>query len=109
MPAFARDSHRLLQLVFSILAGLLALTALKDKVLADHTHTFVIPVDDGYGIEDCLGKDAACAGVVASAWCEAHGLAGPLAYGRAQDMTATIAGAKPPSIAPDSFVVTCKD
>ncbi len=95
--------------ILSILAGLLALTALKDRVLADQTHTFVIPADEGYGAGDCLGKDQTCAQVVAAAWCESHGLAGPLSYGRAEDMTGTVGTSPQPKIDPHAFIVTCKD
>jgi len=109
MSAIARDYRKILCAVLSILAGLLALAALRDNVKADQSHTFVIPAQDGYGIEDCIGKDRACAEVVASAWCEAHGLAAPIAYGRAEDMTGTVAGAQPAKFDPGSFVVTCKD
>ncbi len=117
MPAIARNCRKLIHVVLSILAGLLAVTAMKDRVLADQTHTFVIPADDGYGVKDCLGKDQGCAEAVASAWCEAHGLSGPLAYGRAEDIAtsaipvtnATGAMPQPAKLDPDAFVVTCKD
>jgi hypothetical protein len=107
--------RKFFHVVLSILAGLLALTALKERVLADQT--FVIPADDGYGLDDCLGKDRGSAEVVAAAWCEAHGLSGPLAYGRAEDVaTGSIAGANAKGDTqqaakrdPDAFVVTCKD
>jgi hypothetical protein len=113
MQGIAR--RKFFHVVLSILAGLLALTALKQRVLADQT--FVIPADDGYGLDDCLGKDRSCAEVVAAAWCEAHGLSGPLAYGRAEDIaTGSIAGANAKGdtqhaakLDPDAFVVTCKD
>jgi hypothetical protein len=109
MPAIARHYRRLIPVVLSILAGLLALTALKDRVMAGQARTFIIPADDGYGVKDCLGKDQACAEVVASAWCEAHGLSGPLAYGRAEDMTGAIAAQQPAKLDPDAFIVTCRD
>jgi hypothetical protein len=55
--------------------------------------------------------------VIAAAWCEAHGLSGPLAYGRVEDMaTGAIrtTGTKdsmpqPAKLDPNAFVVTCKD
>jgi hypothetical protein len=109
MSAIVSDYRRILYAVLSILAGLLALAALRDDVMADQSRTFVIPPQDGYGTEDCMGKDRACAEVVASAWCEAHGLAAPVAYGLAEDMTATIAGARPAKLDPNAFVVTCKE
>ncbi|HLH10799.1 MAG TPA: hypothetical protein VKV77_02845 [Methylovirgula sp.] len=109
MPLSLRHYCRFLPVLLSILAGLLVLAAFEGRVMADETRTFVIPADDGYGVQDCLGKDQACAQVVASAWCEAHGLSAPLAYGRAEDMAGAIAGVQPAKLDPDAFVVTCKD
>jgi hypothetical protein len=117
MPAFARNHCRLFHVILAILAGIFALTALKGTVLADQTRTFVIPADEGYGVKDCLGKDQACAEVLASAWCEAHGFSGPLAYGRADDVATSATSAtgaanaapQPAKLDPDAFVVTCKD
>jgi hypothetical protein len=117
MQAVAGNCRNLIHVVLSILAGLLAVTAMKDRVLADQIHTFVIPADDGYGVKDCLGKDQGCAEVVASAWCEAHGLPGPLAYGRAEDIATSAIPAgnangampQPTKLDPDAFIVTCKD
>src|SRR5271154_4866803 len=109
MSAIARDYRRLVYTILSILAGLIALAAMKEDVKAEETRTFVIPGDDAYGTDHCMGKDAACAQVIASAWCEAHGLAAPIAYGRAEDMTATIPAARPVKfLDPNAFIVTCK-
>lgn len=35
--------------------------------------TFVIPVNDGYGIADCVESGSSCGKVVADSWCEAQG------------------------------------
>lgn len=35
--------------------------------------TFVIPVNDGYGIGECVATGSPCTKVVADAWCEAQG------------------------------------
>jgi hypothetical protein len=35
--------------------------------------TFVIPVNDGYGIGECVESGSSCGKVVADAWCEAQG------------------------------------
>ncbi|MGH6818282.1 MAG: hypothetical protein ACREC1_05865 [Methylovirgula sp.] len=111
MAALVRNSPRLLRVVLAILAGLVALTALKDKVLAATTHTFVIPIDEGYGLNDCIGEDRSCAEVVAAAWCEAHGYAQPIVYGRAADIATGAVNTVPPSahIDANSFIVTCKE
>jgi hypothetical protein len=70
MTSILRDYRRILPLGLSVLAGLLALAAMQtevraqdSKVFASKTiagETFVIPSDDGYGTQDCLGKDRAC-------------------------------------------------
>jgi len=115
MTFIARDYRRLLALALSILAGLLALAAMQTKARAQDSkqafasETFVIPADDGYGTQDCLGKDRACGQVVASAWCEAHGLAAPIAFGPASDVTGATLGVKPVKLDPNSFIVTCRE
>jgi len=115
MTFLLRDYRRILPLGLSILAGLLALAAMQGNARAQETkqamasETFVIPADDGYGTQDCLGRDKACGQVVASAWCEAHGLAAPIAYGPAADITGATAGVKPLKLDPSSFVITCRE
>jgi hypothetical protein len=108
MTSILRDYRRLLPLGLSILAGLLALAAMQTevraqgaKVFASKTfasETFVIPSDDGYGTQDCLGRDKAC-GLVAA----------PIAYGPASGVTGATVGAKPPKLDPNSFVITCRE
>jgi hypothetical protein len=69
----------------------------------------VIPASDGYGFDDCLSGNKACGHVIADAWCEAHGMAGSISFGRADDITASIAAAKPAKMEPGAFIVNCKD
>lgn len=115
MTFIVRDYRRILPLGLSILAGLIALAAMRTEARAEGakqafaSQTFVIPADDGYGTRDCLGKDKACGEVVASAWCESHGLAAPIAYGPASDVTGATAGAKPLKLDPNSFIITCRE
>jgi hypothetical protein len=115
MSFIVRDYRRILPLGLSILAGLLALAAMRSEARAEGvkqtltTETFIIPADDGYGTQDCLGKDRACGQVVASAWCEAHGLAAPVAFGPASDVTGATPGAKPLKLDPNSFIITCRE
>jgi poly(3-hydroxybutyrate) depolymerase len=115
MTYLLRDYRRLLPLALSILAGLFALAAMQGNARAQEvlrtaaSETFVVPADDGYGTQDCLGKDKACGQVIASAWCEAHGLAAPIAYGPASDITGATNGAKPLKLDPNSFVITCRE
>jgi hypothetical protein len=107
------------RLVFSALAGLIAIAAFNAPARA--SETFVIGALDGYGIGDCLANRTSCGRIVADAWCEAHGLANALAFGPAEDVTASIGpastGAAPAANvsvaaatsrpAPGSFIVTC--
>ena len=58
---------------------------------ASGRQTFMIPESAGYGIAECFTGERDCARVVADAWCEAHGLGPVIAYGRAEDNTASIA------------------
>lgn len=67
----------------------------------------IIPADDGYGFQECLTAKSACGLIVADAWCEAHGLAASKAFGRAEDITATMTEERPPNITPGSFIVAC--
>lgn len=90
MSTIDLDHRRLLRLVLSILAALVFLAAMHPRVWAGTNHTFVLAGSDAYGASDCTGKVEGCRAVVASAWCEAHGYADALAYGRADDVTASI-------------------
>jgi hypothetical protein len=121
MMTIELDHRRLLRMLLSILAGLLVLAAAHPPAWAGTGHTFILPASSGYGASDCLGKEQGCSGVVASAWCEAHGYSDPLAYGKAEDMTGAIqvsvqgtvqsasAGGEIAKMDPDAYVVTCGD
>lgn len=51
---------------------------------------FFIPASSGYGITECFAPGATCGRVVADAWCEANGRGPSLAWGRADDITASL-------------------
>lgn len=112
MSTIALDRRRLLFVVLSILASLVVLAATHVTVRAA-SRTFVLPPSSGYGISDCLGKTNGCDEVVASAWCESHGYAKPLAYGKADDAVTSSTGSKsgPASLKPNpnDYIVTCGD
>jgi hypothetical protein len=113
MSIIELDHRRLVRVLLSIIAALLVLAATHGAVRAG-SQTFVLPPSSGYGVADCLGKEKGCDEVVASAWCEAHGYAHPLAYGKAQDITTgstpvTVAAGQPTKVDPDAYVVTCGD
>ncbi len=108
-PAYI-DYRRALQLILSLAAGCLFIMATHVQArAAARTQTFVIPMNDGYGIRECLMDRASCGQVVADAWCEAHGLSKSLAYGPAEDITASISTADTPKAEPGSFIVSCTE
>lgn len=123
MSTIELDHRKALRLILSILAALLVLAATHSALWAGTSHTFVLPASDAYGASDCIGKADGCAEVVASAWCEAHGYARPIAYGRIEDaVTASIAagtrasaaGTKPETVARggidrNAYLVTCSE
>jgi hypothetical protein len=103
------DYRKVLQIILSFMAGLVFLTAMHFSARADQTQTFVIPADDGYGIAECLLPGASCGKTLANAWCEAHGLSKSVAYGRAEDITASTGVSDTPQAKPGSFIVTCEE
>jgi hypothetical protein len=94
--------------LLALVAGLLVLWAAQIPTRAAQIQTFTIPATDGYGIEDCMTTDKACGRIVADAWCKAHGLAMSLAFGRADDVTAST-GTPTAAVEPSAFIVTCGD
>ncbi len=71
---------------------------------------YVISDQEGYGLLECVTHNADCGKTVADSWCAAHGHGAARAFGRADDVTASIdaksAGA---SVAPDAAIVACMD
>ena len=111
MSIAAYDLRKLIQIAAPLAAALLAVSAgqASSRAQAETNHMLVIPASDGYGFDDCLSANKACGHVIADAWCEAHGMAAAMSFGRAEDITASIADAKPAvRIEPGSFVVSCK-
>jgi hypothetical protein len=105
----ARERRRqIFRLVMFALGGVLLLCAFGLPAKAG-PHTLVIPLEDGYGFQDCLSKKRPCGFVVADAWCEAHGLSASKAFGRAEDMEGVLADVRQADITPGSYVVTCGD
>ena len=115
MHSFNRHVSPLPRILLPLLAGMLALTWTRSQTQAaepgraQSAHSYIMPADDGYGITECIAMGGACARVVADAWCEAHGHAQAIAFGRAEDATASIivptADANSPQ--PGSYIVTC--
>lgn len=111
MNAQAADFRKIIQVAAPLLAAFIVLSASRGPSQAAATHTLVIPASDGYGFDDCLAGNKACGRTIADAWCEAHGMAASIAFGRAEDITASIAApdAKATKLGPGTFVVSCRD
>ena len=112
MPAIAKDYRRIVQLVLPLLGALVAISVSKVPSQAATNHMLVVPASDGYGFDDCLSGGKACGQVIADAWCEAHGMAASVSFGRAEDVTASIKGVpagKGAAVEQDAFIVNCRD
>ena len=109
MPAHA--VRKAVQIAAAAAAGLVALSASRIPLHAQTNHMLVIPASDGYGFDDCLAGNKACGRVIADAWCEAHGMAASVSFGRADDITASIGSAGPAARRPEpgTFIVNCSD
>lgn len=95
-----------------VVAGLasyaLAPVASFAQTVAPKTKLLTIPADSGYGIEECFSPGHECGKVVADAYCEAHGYGEALAFGKADDITASIVGAARPQTK-GALVVNCSE
>lgn len=100
-----------------MLAGMMALAASRaqsqaaEAAQAAAVHSYVMPANDGYGITECIATRGACGRVVADAWCEAHGHAQAISYGRVEDVTGALAEpvAEQTALEPGAYVVTCAE
>lgn len=97
------------RLAAPLLAGILISGAYQTHAQAAPA-TYVVTDQDGYGVMECLTQKSDCGKIVADAWCESHGHGSARAYGRAEDITASIAAEPPrqPSH-PDAAVVSCSN
>ena len=115
MPAFLADARRIAQIAATAAAAMIALGAMRLPSQAQTSHMLVIPASDGYGFDDCLAGNKACGQTIADAWCEAHGMTAAASFGRADDVTASIPGARIAStvaaikVDQGSFIVNCRD
>lgn len=109
MSMSAYDLRKLIQIAVPFAAALLALSASHAPSQAQASHMLVVPASDGYGFDDCLSANKACGHVIADAWCEAHGMAAAVSFGRAEDVTASVPDGKPAAkVAPGAYIVSCK-
>ena len=73
--------------------------------------TFVVPADDGYGMDDCLAEGKACAKLVADSWCQVKGMSLAVRYERAsaEDITASLASKAVTQPAENAYLITCQN
>ena len=121
MTAIAVDYRKIIQIAVPLAAALLVMaSAGRMSAQAQTNHMLVIPASDGYGFDDCIGSNKDCGQIIADAWCEAHGMAASISFGRAEDITASIpakadvskpehAMALQTRLEPGAFIVNCKD
>ncbi len=112
-PAVAStEIRRIAQIAATAAAAMIALGASRLPSQAQASHMLVVPASDGYGFDDCLAGNKACGQTIADAWCAAHGMTVASSFGRADDITASIALVRKPTsvtVDPGSFIVNCKD
>lgn len=105
-PIPARIRRGVFRAVLFLVGGLMTLFAFGLSARAGGAHVLVIPLDDGYGLSDCLTENASCGPLVASAWCKAQGHGGTGSLGPAGTRaTATDA----PQPGPRSLAITCHE
>ncbi len=98
------------QLIAPLFAGLLAATgACAVESPAKPRPLYVIADNDGYGIVDCVRERRDCGKLVADSWCESHGHRAAIAFGPAEDVTATIKDGAPQQATAAAAVVACAD
>lgn len=88
----------------------LLLLAAQNAAAAPETKDFILPADDGYGMDDCLAEAGTCGQMIADAWCKANGLAKSIAYGPIDpaEITASITAVKAANTTPAAYRVTCE-
>lgn len=93
LVVMSKNAARFSPRIFApLVASLMIFAASATGALADADArtAYVISDQDGYGLLECLTQKADCGRIVANSWCEAHGHGAATAFGRAEDLTATI-------------------
>lgn len=73
--------------------------------------TFIVPADDGYGMDECLADGGACAKLLVDSWCQVKGMGQAASYSVMDpaDITASLSTNTPKKAQPVSYLVTCQD
>jgi hypothetical protein len=72
---------------------------------------FIVPADDGYGMDDCLAEGGPCAKLIADSWCEVNGMKSSIRYSAADpsDVTASLTKKASAKTNAPIYIVTCAD
>jgi hypothetical protein len=70
---------------------------------------FLVPINDGYGVAECLASGGECGQIVANAWCETQGYARATTFGPAspEDVTGSVQRVSTGKAADRPIAVTC--
>jgi len=101
---------RILKIITSV-SVIIALSSGLAFSADSHSRDFVVPADDGYGMDDCLAEGGACAKLIADSWCQVNGMKASLGYTAAEitDITASLSHKASVKPAIPSYIVTCSD
>ena len=72
---------------------------------------FIVPADDGYGMDECMAEGGPCAKLIADSWCQVNGMKTSLHYAatEASDVTASLSKKITDRLPTPSYIVTCSD
>jgi hypothetical protein len=72
---------------------------------------FIVPADDGYGMDECMAEGGPCAKLIADSWCQVNGMKTSLHYNmtQASDVTASLSNKITDRLPSPSYIVTCSD
>ncbi|MFM8608126.1 MAG: hypothetical protein ACKOBC_09225 [Hyphomicrobiales bacterium] len=95
---------------FVLFAALLVVCVSPSLSYATET-TFVVPADDGYGMDDCLAEGKACAKLVADSWCQVKGMSVAVRFERAsaEDITASLTSKAAVKPSETAYLITCRN
>jgi len=95
---------------FVLFVALLAVCVSPSPSYATET-TFVVPADDGYGMDDCLAEGKACAKLVADSWCQVKGMSVAVRFERAsaEDITASLTSKAAVKPSETAYLITCRN
>lgn len=73
--------------------------------------TFVVPTNDGYGMDNSLAEGKACAKLVADSWCQVKGMSVAVRFERAsaEDITASLTSKAAVKPSETAYLITCQN